>query len=320
MSGVRALRICSLLPSATEIVAVLGLVDRLVGRSAECDFPPTVSRLPVVTSARIDTENLTSAAIDAAVRDALADERSLYAVDADLIAQLAPDLILTQDLCEVCAVASGDGALCALGIETLALDAHSLDEIARSILLLAARLGVPARGQGVVAAMEAKITLARARAHGLPGPSRLRQRVARPTVRRRPLAAGDGRRCGRRRGARAAGAAVVSDQLGGGPAAQPELVVLACCGFDVDRTLREVTRAGVPNLGCLIVAVDANAYYSRPASRVADGVMQLVHLFHPDVAPDPQLRYHRLGGVVGAGGESRTLAATSRAAPCFTQM
>ena len=161
-------RVCSLLPSATEIVGVLGQLDRLVGRSAECDFPPTVSCLPVVTSARIDTENLTSAAIDAAVRDALADGRSLYAVDADLIAQLAPDLILTQDLCEVCAVASSDGALCALGIETLTLDAHSLDEIARSVLLLAARLRVPAHGQAVVAAMEAKVTLARARVHGLP--------------------------------------------------------------------------------------------------------------------------------------------------------
>jgi iron complex transport system substrate-binding protein len=168
MSGARAFRICSLLPSATEIVATLGQLDRLVGRSAECDFPPTVSRVPVVTAARIDTENLTSAAIDGAVRDALADGRSLYAVDADLIAQLAPDLILTQDLCEVCAVASSDGALCALGVETLALDARSLDEIARSILLLATRLGVPAHGRGVVAAMEATITLARARVHGLP--------------------------------------------------------------------------------------------------------------------------------------------------------
>jgi iron complex transport system substrate-binding protein len=103
MSGGRALRICSLLPSATEIVAALGLSDRLVGRSAECDWPPAVSRLPVVTAARIDTSELTSAAIDSAVRAALADGRSLYAVDAELITRLAPDLIFTQDLCEVCA-------------------------------------------------------------------------------------------------------------------------------------------------------------------------------------------------------------------------
>jgi iron complex transport system substrate-binding protein len=300
MSGARALRICSLLPSATEIVAVLGQLDRLVGRSAECDFPPTVSRLPVVTSSRIDTENLTSAAVDAAVRDAVADGRSLYAVDADLIAQLAPDLILTQDLCEVCAVASSDGALCTLGIETLSLDAYTLDEVARSVLLLAARLGVPARGHGVVAAMEAKITLARARVHGIPP-----RRVFVSVWLDPPFAAGHWLPAM----AAAAGGVEVLGQPGqpSFPTSwetvrrlEPELIVLACCGFDVDRTVREVTRARVPNVGCPVVAVDANAYYSRPGPRVADGVMQLAHLFHPDVAPDPLLPYQRLGGARNA--------------------
>jgi iron complex transport system substrate-binding protein len=300
MSGAREFRICSLLPSATEIVAALGQLDRLVGRSAECDFPPTVSRVPVVTAARIDTENLTSAAIDAAVRDALADGSSLYAVDAALIAQLAPDLILTQDLCEVCAVASSDGALCALGIETLTLDARSLDEIARSILLLAARLGVPAPGQGVIAAMEDRITLARARVHGLPP-----RRVFVSEWLDPPFAAGHWLP----EMVAAAGGVEVLGQPGQ-PSfrtswetvrqLEPELVVLACCGFDVDRTLREMTRARVPNLGCPVIAVDANAYYSRPAPRVADGVTQLAHLFHPDVAPDPQLPYHRLGVATNA--------------------
>src|SRR5438045_4365935 len=89
-----AKRICSLLPSATEIIAALGCFDQLVGRSAECDFPPSVAGLPIVTSARIDSADLDSAAIDGAVRTALADGRSLYAVDGELIARLAPDLIL----------------------------------------------------------------------------------------------------------------------------------------------------------------------------------------------------------------------------------
>jgi len=160
-------RICSLLPSATEIVAALGEVDRLVGRSAECDFPPSVSHLPVVTSARVDTNDLASAAIDAAVRAALADGRSLYAVDADLITRLAPDLILTQDLCEVCAVSSSEPALCSLGIETLALDAHSLRGIERSILSLAGRLRAGKRGGALVAAMEAKIAATGARIEAL---------------------------------------------------------------------------------------------------------------------------------------------------------
>jgi iron complex transport system substrate-binding protein len=137
MTAERPLRICSLLPSATEIVGALGQLDRLVGRSAECDFPPSVARLPVVASARVDTSDLGSAEIDAAVRAALADGRSLYAVDADLIARLAPDLLLTQDLCAVCAVSSREDALCALEIETLALDARSVGEIEQSILRLA---------------------------------------------------------------------------------------------------------------------------------------------------------------------------------------
>lgn len=296
MTGAPARRICSLLPSATEIVASLGRLDRVVGRSAECDFPPAVSGLPVVTAARIDTESLTSASIDEAVRDAVADGRSLYAVDDDLITRLAPDLILTQDLCEVCAVASSDGALCALGIETLALDAHSLGEIARSILLLAARLGVPARGQNVIAAMEAKIAFARASVHGLPS-----RRVFVSEWLDPPFAAGHWV-------PEMVAAAGGLDVLGqpGRPSfrtswetvrrLEPELVVLACCGFDADRTVREERRARVPDLGCPVVAVDANAYYSRPAPRVADGVMQLAHLFHPDRAADSQLPYRRLGG------------------------
>jgi iron complex transport system substrate-binding protein len=305
MSGKRALRICSLLPSATEIVAALGQLDRLVGRSAECDFPQAVSRLPVVASARIDAENLTSAAIDAAVRDALSDGRSLYAVDADLITRLAPDLILTQDLCDVCAVASSDGALCALGIETLALDAHSLEDIARTILLLAARLGVPARSQRVVEVMEAKLALTRALVQGLPP-----RRVFVSEWLDPPFAAGHWLP----EMVVAAGGDEVLGQAGK-PSfrtswatvrrLEPELVVLACCGFDVERMVCEARRVGVPQLGCPIVAVDANAYYSRPAPRVADGVMQLAHLCHPDVVPDPQLPYDQLIGVSPGGRRRR---------------
>src|SRR5205823_14605403 len=99
-------RICSLLPSATEIVAGLGLADRLVGVSAECDWPPEVRGLPVVAAVRIASGELGSLEIDRAVREAVAGGRSLYAIDEALIASLQPDLILTQDLCEVCAVSS----------------------------------------------------------------------------------------------------------------------------------------------------------------------------------------------------------------------
>src|SRR4051812_40778487 len=101
-------RIVSLLPSATETVAALGLGDALVGRSHECDFPPGVEDLPVVSLARIGGGELAAAEIDAAVRDALARGDELYAVDAEVLAAVRPDVIVTQTLCTVCAVA-GDG-------------------------------------------------------------------------------------------------------------------------------------------------------------------------------------------------------------------
>jgi iron complex transport system substrate-binding protein len=101
-------RVCSLLPSATEIVALLGLADSLVGISEECDWPPGVRGLPVVTASRVHAAELSSAEIDAAVRGAVGDGRSLYAVDAELLDELRPDLVITQDLCSVCAVSSDD--------------------------------------------------------------------------------------------------------------------------------------------------------------------------------------------------------------------
>src|SRR5947207_461428 len=100
------MRICSLLPSATEIVAELGLVDSLVAVSEECDWPPEVRDLPVVTASRVDTTQLSSLEIEQTVRKEVSDGRPLYAIDAELLERVKPDLILTQDLCAVCAVSS----------------------------------------------------------------------------------------------------------------------------------------------------------------------------------------------------------------------
>jgi iron complex transport system substrate-binding protein len=285
------LRVCSLLPSATEIVAVLGCLDQLVGRSAECDFPPSVARLPVVTSARIDSTDLDSATIDGAVRAAVADGRSLYAVDADLISRLAPDLILTQDLCEVCAVSSRDESLCAVGIETLALDAHSIGGIEATVLELGARLEAQDRARAVVDTMEVAIRETSGRIGDLP-----RRRVFVGEWLDPPFAAGH---WVPEMVAAAGGLDVLGQarrpSFGTSWEAvrrlEPELVVLAPCGFDLERTASEALRAPITDLGCPVVAVDANAHYSRPAPRVADGVRQLAHLFHPDDVPDPGLPY-----------------------------
>src|SRR5712691_774375 len=141
------MRICSLLPSATEIVASLGLVESLVAVSEECDWPPQVRGLPVVTASRVDTRRLSSVEIDQAVREAIGDGRPLYAIDREQLEALQPDLILTQNLCAVCAVSAETvGELCATDAEVVALDAHTLAEIEDCILSLADLLGVPVRG------------------------------------------------------------------------------------------------------------------------------------------------------------------------------
>src|SRR6266576_1310263 len=150
------MQIVSLLPSATEIIARLGLGDSLVGRSNECTYPPEVLDRPVVTAARIDPRALESVEIDRQVRAAIADGRSLYAVDAALIDELRPDVIVTQDLCAVCAVSSGElGSACPVGAEVISLDPSTLDEVAASIELLAGRLGVARRGGEVAERMRA---------------------------------------------------------------------------------------------------------------------------------------------------------------------
>src|SRR5215212_4294376 len=105
---VGGVRICSFLPSATEIIAELGLIDLLVGVSAECRWPPEVVGKPVVTATRVDPASMSSLEIDEAVRASVRDGRSLYMVDVELIDALSPDVIVTQDLCAVCAVSSGE--------------------------------------------------------------------------------------------------------------------------------------------------------------------------------------------------------------------
>ena len=166
------MRIVSLLPSATEIVYALGLGDQLEGRTFECDYPPEAQQKPIVSSSGLP-ENLPLGEIDDAVRAATAGETPLYRLDEARIAQIQPDLILTQDLCRVCAVPSGDvdEALSRLGCraEVVSLDPHSLDEVMIDIQNVGRAAGVDARADLLVdslrarmAAVEASVSLANA--------------------------------------------------------------------------------------------------------------------------------------------------------------
>jgi iron complex transport system substrate-binding protein len=280
-------RICSLLPSATEIVAQLGLADRLVGVSAECRWPEQVIGKPVVSSARVDTAALVNVEIDRLVRDSTSDGSSLYAVDAELLDCLAPDLIVTQDLCAVCAVSSDDlSTACPVDAEVLSLDPRTFADVVDSVIALARRLGVEDRGRTIVEEMWEKVgTVARAVA------GTRRPRVFLAEWIEPPYCGGHwipemielaGGTC--LLGATGEPSYRVSWQEVFEQ--RPDLIVIAPCGFDAEQA---AARAAELRLPCRVVAVDADSSYSRPGPRLADGVRQLGHLMHPDVLPDPGL-------------------------------
>jgi iron complex transport system substrate-binding protein len=286
-------RVVSLVPSATEIIAALGLADCLVGRSHECNYPAEVQAVPVVSASRIDTSSIPSAHIDRAVRDAVADGRPLYAVDAELLERLAPDVIVTQDLCEVCAVPSGEVRRVArLDVETISLDPSDLSEIEESIRTLARHLGVAAAGELLAQEMHHRIEGVRQAVRGLPHPRVFVAEWLDPPfaaghwVPEMVELAGGDEVLGR---ARERSYATTWDAVA---AAAPQLLVLAPCGFDLERTVSEA--GAVPAIGARVVAVDGDAAYSRPGPRVAEGVAQLASLMHPDAVEPPQLPLRQL--------------------------
>ena len=281
------MRVCSLLPSATEIIAGLGMIESLVGVSEECRWPPGVIGKPIVTAARIDPSSLSSLEIDAAVRSSIADGSSLYAVDADLIAELDPELIVTQDLCAVCAVSSTQlSDACPVGADVLSLDPRTIDEVALSVRRLAARLDAVAEGELLVAQMLDSIAETAAAVSG-----RLPRRVFFAEWLKPPFCAGHWlpemvALAGGRDVLGTPGAPSRSVTWEEALAHDPELVVLGPCGFGAEEAAERAAGLVLP---CPAVAVDGDSYFSRPAPRLADGVRQLAHLFHPDVVSDPGL-------------------------------
>jgi iron complex transport system substrate-binding protein len=292
-----ARRIVSLLPSATEIVCALGLVDRLVAVTHECDFPADeLAAVPRVTTSLLPVELRRSDEIDAAVRAAVSDGHGLYALDDALLAQLAPDLILTQELCEVCAVAyprvveaarmAGGGSAPMI----VSLEPHSMRDVLATIGLVAELAGVPETGRELVADLERRL-----------------RAVAQPGRRRRmalvewlsPLFA-PGHWVPEQ--VELAGAISVIGHAGERSresswdalaAADPEVVVLGLCGFDLPRTREEWASFDPPDAlketrawrDGEIWAVDGSAYVSRPGPRLVDGVEILASLLRDQADP-----------------------------------
>jgi iron complex transport system substrate-binding protein len=287
-----SMRIVSLLPSATDMIADLGLMDSLVGVSEDCNWPPQVASKPVVARSRVDLSDLTSAQIDEIVMASTSESHSLYVVDAQLMRELQPDLVITQDLCEVCAVSSGDlSTACPIGVEVFSMNPRSFEDVLESVIALAERLGVRERGAEVVQIMRDKVHEV---TKAVAGRGRPRVFVAEWTD--PPYGSGHWLP----EMVEAAGGANVLSRPGEYSfattwetvlAEEPELIVLAACGFSLQQSLGRMHNLRLP---VRTVVVDGDAHFSRPAPRIADGIRQLAHLIHPDAVADPGLPHAEL--------------------------
>ncbi len=294
-----AVRVISLLPAATEIVASLGMLDSLVGVSHECDYPAEVNRKPRVTRCEIHGAGLPSAEVDRWVRERLRTSGTLYTMDEDLVRRLRPDAILTQRLCDVCAVAYGTVARFAATLpgppRVVNLEPSSLDDILQDIRAVGEALAVPERADAVVAALVGRIEAVRQRACGVP-----RRRCVLLEWIDPPFCtghwgpelveiAGGVEPIGRR------GSDAVAISWDAVLQASPDVLVVACCGYSVERTLADLpilrSRPGFGSLPAAqrgeVYVVDGSAYFSRPGPRIVDSLEILAHTLHPDVHPLP---------------------------------
>lgn len=290
------MRIATLLPSATEIACVLGLADQIVAVTHECDYPPEIRSRPIVVRSLVDSAFHSSGAIDAAVEAALARGESLYQIDVAALAAAQPDLLITQDLCDVCALPSMDvqAAVKALpgSPRVLPLHPHTLDEILSNIHVVGAATGREAEARRVVAGLRARIARVEAAMRGRPRPRVFCMEWLDPPFcgghwmpELVTLAGGEevlGR--DRRPSVRVAWDAIAE--------AQPEVVVLTVCGFDVVRTMREVaaieshpTWRSLPAVRSgRVYATDGGSYFSRSGPRIVDGLEILGAILHPQAA------------------------------------
>src|SRR5256886_13246972 len=277
------MRVVSLLPAATEIVAALGAVGRLVGVSHECDFPPEVRSLPRVTRTRIDPA-LASGAIDRAMVDAKRSGVSPVEVDVDLVAHLRPDVLIGQSVCDVCAVGEGDLARLVTTLMptpwVVTLHAHTLDEVLLDIRKVGEAMELRDEAEELDAGLRYRLRRVGARSQG----SGKRPRVLVLEWVDPPYVAGHWvPELVALAGGQDVGSAPGEpspprpwDQLA---ALAPDVVVVAPCGFDVARARAELAAVTDPEaqalLGRRVEFLDRNAYTSRPGPRLGDAAQIL---------------------------------------------
>ena len=291
------MRIVSLLPSATEIVCALGLEPDLVGVTHECDYPPSVSLLPKVTRTLIP-HDATSAEIDALVRERLETQLALYTLDMPTLERLRPDLLVTQALCDVCAVAHAEvtEAACSLPNRprVLNLEPMSLEEVYATLQMVGEAAGVGERARKVVEGLKGRVQTVEARTARIPVGER--PRVAflewidppfngghwNPAL--IAMAGGTNVLGNAGQSSRTLDWQTVRDS-------RPDVLFIACCGFTTERTLQDIPllerQPGWNDLSCVrsgrVYVTDGNAYFSRPGPRLVDGLEILANALHPNV-------------------------------------
>jgi iron complex transport system substrate-binding protein len=287
------MRIASLVPSSTEMLFALGLGDHVVAVTHECDYPPAATRLPQLTRSVIPA-GLSTREIDRAVRERTKRGEALYELDAGRLGELSPDLVVTQAVCEVCAVSYDDVVAVAGRLPSrprvLSLDPTTLDDVLDDVSRLAQAAGAEAAGEALAATLRERLARVRAAVRGAPRPRVLALEWLDPPFigghwvpEMIGLAGGEdvaGAPGGRSRTAEWAELA----------AASPEVCVAMPCGYDTGAAERETVahHERVEALGVRrTIAVDAAAYFSRPGPRLVDGVERLAHLLHPERVPAP---------------------------------
>jgi iron complex transport system substrate-binding protein len=279
------MRIVSLLPSTTEILFGIGAGDDVVGVTFECDYPVEArSRRIVSTSAM--PEGLSPREIDEFVAGALARGEDLYRLSADALAELDADVVVTQDLCAVCAVDVSvvEDALGYLGCraDVVTIDPHNLAEVFDSVTVLGARTGREEAARGLVASLESRVASVRSAVAGLPQPRVLLLEWTDP-----PFAPGHWipEMIELAGGVPVLGAAgeksyrVTWEQT---EASAPDVVVCAPCGFGLETSVELAAQVRDRFPGIPVWAVDANASFARPGPRLVDGIEALAGIFHPD--------------------------------------
>jgi iron complex transport system substrate-binding protein len=287
------MRIASLVPSATEMIFALGLGDGVVAVTHECDYPPEARNLPHLTKTVLRS-GLDAGEIDAAVKATLAEGRALYQLDEELLAELAPDLIVTQAVCDVCAVSYEDVVAVAARLPgsptVLQQDPSTLGEMLEDVTRLGEAAGIPAQAREVRGELEGRLAMVRAAVSGSAHPRVIALEWLDP-----PFVGGHWipemiSIAGGEDVAGPPGLKSPEVRWGELSGLNPDIVVAMPCGWYVEDA-REQTVEHWDSIEALgagqVFAVDAASTFSRPGPRLVDGVELLGHLFHPDLVDAP---------------------------------